>query len=53
MSGLLDFENSLIAEQEASWAHDKEAFECFKAERMSWKELEQQLIDTRKEESYA
>ena len=44
---------SALTEQEASWAHDKEAFECFKAERMSWKELEQMLKDTRKEESYA
>jgi len=44
---------SALTEQEASWKDDKEAFELFKAERMSWKELEQQLIDTRKEESYA
>ena len=40
---------SALTETERKWYHDKEAFECFKAKRMTWKELEKQVTIYNKE----
>ena len=34
---------SAMTENELYWQKDKEAFEVFKAKRMTWKELEKQV----------